>query len=125
MNENVTLRSNQRRALETLTTTGDITKAANAAGVTRQTVYRWLQEPDFKAALAEVESTALKTLSAELSILAREATGVIRQILRNKKAGSTVRLRAANSVLSNVLRFLELKELDERLTALEERLTWK
>ena len=50
MSENQTLTTKQRKALEALLLTGEPTAAATAAGVHRDTIYRWLKQPVFRDA---------------------------------------------------------------------------
>ena len=53
MLENVTPK--KRRAVEALLTNPDVTQAAKAAGVSRNTLYRWMKEPDFMVAVANMK----------------------------------------------------------------------
>src|SRR5436190_1559367 len=52
----------QRKAVEALLTTGEVSGAAEAAGVSRDTVYRWLKAPAFLAAVREAEARGLRAL---------------------------------------------------------------
>lgn len=124
MPDNITekkLKPNQRKAIETLLTSGSATEAAENAGVSRNTLYRWMQEPDFQAALAEAEAAALDSLSTRLVGLADQAAGALDDVFNNDKAGIGHRLRAADIVLSNLLRLRELVTIEARLSELEKR----
>lgn len=115
------IRSNQYRAIESLLTSGSATEAAEKAGVSRNTLYRWLQEPDFQAALAEAEAAALDSLSTRLVGLADQAAAALGDVFNSEKAGIGHRLRAADIVLSNLLRLRELVTIEQRLAELERR----
>ncbi len=46
----------QRRAVETLLATGEVAAAAREAGVSRDTLHRWLKQPLFGQAVREAEA---------------------------------------------------------------------
>lgn len=113
----------QLKALAALFETGDVSQATAAAGVNRSTFYRWANDdPLFKQAMAEAEAKALAFLSGRLVSLAGKATTVIEQVLDSPTATTPQRLRAADIVLSNLLRIRELVTLEERLQAIEANL---
>lgn len=57
MLENVTMK--KRRAVEALLTNLDVTQAAKADGVWRNTLYRWMKEKDFMVAMVGADADAL------------------------------------------------------------------
>lgn len=115
MGEKLTLR--QRKALETLVETGNVSQAADVAQVSRVTVHKWLKEEDFKAELRAAELDALEAFGRELVSLSRETAEVLRAALTDES--TSVRLRAAQMVLDGILRVRELVSFEERLTTLE------
>ena len=122
MSEKVTatfLPAKQRRCIEALVITGDVTQAAAAGNVARKTVYQWLKSADFREALKEAEADALDNLSRRLVSLADKAASVLETVLDDKKASNSQRLRASEIVLSNLLRMRELIDHEERLAAVE------
>jgi len=123
MVENATLGKltpRQRLALESLLVTGDVSEAAAAAGVRRQSVHRWLKEAPFKAALAEAEQEKLQALSRALMRLGDRATAALGQVFDSQAAQPGAKVRAADVVLARLLQLKELTDLEERLTDLEE-----
>lgn len=111
----------QRKAIETLLTSGDVSQAALAAGVNRATLYIWRRQPHFQDALKEAEAEAVEGLSRALAGLGDSAAQALRDALEpgNK---ITTRLRASEIVISNLLRLRELVDIEERLAALERTL---
>jgi len=109
----------QWRAVETLMTTGNVSEAASAAGCSRKTVYAWMQQQDFAAALKDAERLALSELSRNLAGLAQLATDTLRQVLTAGDVTTNAKLRAAETVIGNLLRVRELVDFEERLQALE------
>jgi transposase-like protein len=120
MPENTTLSPKQRKALEALITTGDTTSAAEAAGVHRDTLYRWLKQPLFATMLREAEAQAIDEVARVLIRLSRSAVGTLAQAMAERDAPLGPRIRAADITLSRLLQVRELATLEERLTALEQ-----
>ena len=117
MSENLTPK--RRKAIESLLTTGDIAAAARAAGVSRQTLYTWLREADFRAALQSAETAALESLSRALVRLGDKATATLDSAMSDDLAALPVKIRAADIVLSRLLQLRELVDLEARVTELE------
>ena len=112
----------QRRALESLLVTGDVTAAAAAASVTRQTVHRWLAQDAFKAALREGEAAKLEALSRSLVRLGDKAAQALEGALDDQAAQPGAKVRAADVVLGRLLQLRELVSLEQRVSDLEEAL---
>jgi len=117
MSENLTPR--KRKAIETLLTSGDVTQAARAAGVSRETLYRWLKAPDFQAALNDSTRQALESLSRTLVTLGDKAADTLRQALEDSTLAPGARVRAADIVLARILQLRELVDIETRLAKLE------
>lgn len=123
MGENVienSLRPRQTAAIAALLASGKVTDAAAAGGVTTKTVYAWLKQPDFSAALRTAESEALRGLSRRLAGLGDAAADALRDALdEGQPIGA--RLRAADLVTQRGPALLELTDLIERIAALENK----
>lgn len=118
MNGNLTPR--QRKALEVLLVTGDVTQAASAARVSRQTVHNWLKQAEFSAALEEGERAALAGISRALVRLGEQATQTLENAMTTPEIHPSTRVRAADIVLARLLQLRELVILEERVSKLEE-----
>ncbi len=75
MSENLTPR--KRRALAALLTEPTVKAAATRAGVSRETVYKYLGDSEFQAALAVAQSSALRGVVARLVGLLGRALDVL------------------------------------------------
>jgi len=115
------LKPNQRKAIEQLLMHGEIQTAAVAAGVSRDSIHRWLKEPVFVAALREAERLAIGTAARSLARLATKATTVLETAMDDHTAPMSTRIRAADTVLTRLIQLREFSDLEERLTALEDR----
>jgi transposase-like protein len=124
MVENMTekkLTPGQRKAIEALLTSGNVTAAATAAGVTRNTLYRWVRHDEtFVAELQAAEAEAVQGLSRVLAGLGDSAAAALKDALDSSQK-ITVRLRAAEIVTDRLLKIRELVELEQRITELEKR----
>ena len=114
------LTGKQRKAVEALLTTGEVAAAAQAAGVSRDTLYRWLKQPDFARAVREAEARALDDLSRLLVRLGRTAAATLAKAMAEPSAPWATRVRAADAALGRLLQLRELAQLEARVQALEE-----
>ena len=120
MTKKVTLK--QHLALGALLTEADVSKAADAAAVSRTTIYRWLKDPVFQNALSAAESEALAALSRKLVVLGGQAVFVLDDAMRDANTPVSSRIRAADIVLSRLLQLRELVQLDARVAEIEMRM---
>ncbi len=110
----------QRKAVEALLTTGEVTAAsAQAAGVSKDSIYRWLKEPLFLAAVREAEAKALDDLSRLLVRLGRTAAATLAKAMGDAATPPATRVRAADAVLGRLLQLRELATLEARVAELE------
>ncbi len=114
------LSSRQYRAIMPLITGGGVNEAAQAAGVTRRTITRWLELPEFRDELARAETETVRAASRRMARLADDALGVIESVMNDPKAGQHPRLRAAGLILDACLKWRESVSYEDRLRALEE-----
>jgi len=117
------LSSKQKAAITALLEGQTQTAAGASAGVARQTVQRWLNEPAFSAALREGSDGAIRAASARLAATAEHAVSAILATIHTPTTpGAAARLKAADSLLNHALKLREHVELVERLAALETKL---
>lgn len=107
----------------TLLAGGTWEDAAEAAGVSRRTVSRRLDDPSLRRRIDHERASVLYRIGDELASLSGLALGVYREILTDPTASSSQRLRAADGVLSTLRTYHVETALSDRFTQLEERLT--
>ena len=95
--------------------------ACAAANVPLRTLANWLAEDDFQDALRSAESLMVDHAARRLLALTDDAIGALAEELSpySKPQHS---LRAAELVLSHVLKWRELGDLETRIAALETKL---
>lgn len=101
-------------------TTRTVTAAAAQAKVTTRTIYRWLTDPDFKAALAAAEANVLAVTTRAVMAVMLAAVDTLKAAIDDPEAGHGVKVRAADLLLVHAPRLYELRTLEARLAALEE-----
>lgn len=95
--------------------------AAERAGVSKRTVYRRLEDPDFRRQVSKARSDLYSQAAGMLAANSVEAVTTL-QNLANDATSENVRLSAAKTMLELGSKLREAAELDERLTELESRL---
>lgn len=111
----------QQRAIAALLSTRNVAEAAQVAKVGARTLHRWLSEDAaFKAALATAEGELINTATRRLLQYQDAGISVIVSIMAERKNSPGIRLRAAMAVVDYMLKLRELRNIEERLSALEE-----
>jgi transposase-like protein len=110
----------QRKAVEALLATGEVSATAREIGVSRHTVHRWLKESAFQTAVREAEGQALDELSRLLVRLGRTAIATIAKAMSDPATPPAARVRAADAALGRLLQLRELAQLEARVQALEQ-----
>lgn len=116
---NGTLNPRQKKFLTALVAHPTVRAAAQAAGIAETTAWRYMQEPDFRAAVAERTDAVLAQTTSALVEDMNAARQVLRDVMKDKAETSSVRVRAATAVLDAGLRMAELLALAQRVAALE------
>jgi hypothetical protein len=117
----VTLSTKQQKAIAALLVSKDVQSAAIQAGVSERTLHRWINEDDpFRSALRAAEAQAIDDAVRRLVGAANSALNVLMVLMLDQKTPAAVRLRAAISVLEQLVKLRELNNLEQRIARLEE-----
>ena len=108
----------QQKAIAALLSERTTRDAAKAAGVSEKTLYQWLNEPAFRAALREAEKSILDDVTRRLSAGASLALDTLKKLVQSARHEST-KLRASVAWLELSLKYRDMHDIEERLTALE------
>lgn len=119
------LKPRQRRTIPVLLSTRSIQDASQMSGVPIRTIMRWLNEPIFKAALISAEDQVIDSTVRRLIDMSTQATDLLSSFMEDDDKNDGVRLRAAQTVLDNLLKMRELRTLDDRLAELEKKVFGK
>lgn len=111
----------QERAIRALLEHKSVSEAAASIGVGERTLYRWLTDPAFQQALSAAEGDLLDAATRRLLSLQDDAISTFADMLSDdSEASATVKLRAAQAVLDYMLKLRELRDIEQRLTTLEQ-----
>ena len=108
----------QQKAITALLSERTGRDAAKKAGVSEKTLYTWLADPDFRAALRSAEGDILDTVTRRLGVGQTLALDTLEKLIQAARHEST-KLTACVSWLNMFVKFRDMKNIDERLTALE------
>lgn len=112
----------QSLAISALLTTGDVSRAAEAAGVTRKTVHKWLKLPAFSAALEDAERNAFSDATRRLSGLLGRSLDELEKLLLKGDLTVSERIRVVQTIIDAAPRWRKNNSLDDRMRRLEEML---
>lgn len=114
------LKPRQLQAIEALLSSDTVPSAAKACGVPVRTLYNWLEEPAFIAALRRAENRVIDEAARRLARVTGKAIAALEAVLDDPASHPGVRVRAALGILEQTLKVRSARDLDERLSALEE-----
>ena len=112
----------QQKAIVALIETGTIKEAAEVAGIGQTTIFRWLQDSQFRRAYREARSRLVEIAISQVQKVCGEAVWVLQGIMNDKALAPGPRVSAARAVLDFAMKGVELEDLKERIEKLEERL---
>lgn len=110
----------QTRFLQAMLEESTISKAAAVAGISRETAYKYLKEPEFKAELDKRRSDCLndtvRYLQGKLALCSEQ----LMKIIENESTADQVKINAINTVFTNVKTMTETADVIARLEAIEQ-----
>ena len=118
--ENCTLSAKQQRTVIALLTCKTVAEAARAAQVSERSIYKWLKMVDFRQALSLAEGELIDQAVRRLLRLQDLSIDTIEAMLGDADASQAVRLRASQLVLEITLKLREQRDVEQRLSALEQ-----
>jgi hypothetical protein len=95
-------------------------EAAARAGLSERTIYRRMEDPEFRRRVTEARATMVESALGKVADGMSDAAAKLRELLAAQS--EAVRLGAARSLLELGIRLRESVELEQRLAAMEERL---
>jgi transposase-like protein len=105
------------KAIAALLSTRTIGEAAKACGVNDATLWRWLQLPDFAAQYRLARRQVVERAISELQAATSEAVETLKRNLHCENPA--VEIRAAQVIIEQAVKGVELIDLQERVERLE------
>ncbi len=113
----------QEKALASLLTEPTIEGVAKVVGISKTTLYQWLKEPAFKAALDEARALLFTDNLSLLKASLKAGVEALRLALTDPDATVANKITAGKTLIELALRANEQLEIEQRLAALESQMT--
>ena len=107
------------QAIAALLSHRNVEEAARAVGISANTLLRWTKEPEFDAAYREARRTAFSQSIARLQDASGAAVTTVLKIMLDLNAPAGTRLRAAEVVLEQATKAIEMEDIEARVAELE------
>ncbi len=107
------------QAIAALLSHRNVEEAARAVGISANTLLRWTKEPEFDAACREARRTAFSQSIARLQDASGAAVTTVLKIMLDTSAPAGTRLRAAEVVLEQTTKAMEMDDIEARVAELE------
>ncbi len=114
-------KANHAPAIAALLSTRTVRGAAVKCKLSEPTLYRLLQDQDFKAKYRAARRELVENTITQLQRDGADAAAALREIVKDKKTAPSVRVSAARVILEQGIKAVELVDLVERVEMLEER----
>jgi len=112
------LTGRQLAAIARLMAGDNVTRAAEACGIPRRTLTRWLAEETFTRALEAAQTAAIADSVRHLAGALSDASAAVIRLARESE-DEAIRLRAALAVSSMFRELRDASDIEARLAALE------
>lgn len=96
--------------------------AAEKVGISEATLWRWMQQEDFREKYQEAKLQAVSRVTARLRQSMTVSVDALIEMTENKKTPAMARVTAARTLLEYGFKAHELEDLQSRLEQVEERL---
>src|SRR3984957_20958552 len=117
-----TLTRRQLHALPFLISNPTVEMAAKQSGVSAKQIFDWLNQPVFRQELENRKNEAVNQAVDRLKATASKACDTLIGLLDHAESDS-IKHRVAVDMLNMTLKFMEFKDVEQRLKKLEETIT--
>ncbi|MBP3335212.1 MAG: hypothetical protein J6L61_03570 [Ruminiclostridium sp.] len=108
------------KLLETLLVYGNAERAAKALNITRNAIYKRLQDETFRAQYTAAQTAVINAVALELTAAVSDAVGALHDVATDDVATDSARISASNALLTHCNRYVETASILRRLDALEQ-----
>jgi transcriptional regulator with XRE-family HTH domain len=112
----------QDLAIMALLTEKTLKEAADKAGISEATLWRWMQQDDFKTKYTAAKNEAVEHVTGRLRHSMTIAVDTLIEMTTDRRTPATARVNAARTLLEYGFKAHETEELQQRLEQLEEHL---
>ena len=111
----------KEKAIACLIAQPSITLAAQEAGISQSTMYRWLNDEEFQMAYRKAKKEIVGHALTQVQKSVTKAVETLLEVMGNGVVESA-KVSAAKTILELAIKAVEIEELEERLTILERRM---
>ena len=101
--------------------TGSVTKATEKLEVSRRTISGRIATPECKRLLNEASMAGINEAATLMCSRLRDVVAFTYNLIGNEDMPPHIRLNAAQTLLQYAIRYAEIANLEQRITALEQR----
>ncbi|MDQ5827308.1 MAG: LacI family DNA-binding transcriptional regulator [Chloroflexota bacterium] len=116
------LPARQEAVLVALLAQPTLKEAAEAAGVSETTAWRYLQDEKFRERYRAAQRQCVEHIIVRVRQDAGAAVSALREIVDDRTAPASSRVQAARAILETVFKAVEVSEMEGRMEALEANL---
>jgi DNA-binding MurR/RpiR family transcriptional regulator len=109
----------QERAIVALIAAETVEKAAEQINVAPSTIYRWMQDKDFKNSYRNAKSELVTHAITRLQQISSESAETLREIMQDKEKPASARVTAARAILDTAIKAVEYENLLVRIEKIE------
>jgi transposase-like protein len=109
----------KEEAIAALRSQRSVEEAARVAGISAQTLYRWMKIPEFEAAYSEARQALFGQAVGRLQQAAGAAVTILLKVMYDSGASRTARLKAADRVLGHTKITGGMEAIGPRLRAVK------
>lgn len=113
------MRINDEQIISALLNCGSLRKAAESLGTTANTISNRLKKEDFRKRYEAAKSELLSETVGVMKLNLSGAVNTLTDVMNNKENPVTVRVSAADSLLRHSVRYIEVAEIESRISKLE------
>jgi hypothetical protein len=122
MKDKETLTRRQLHVLPFLISNPTVESAANQSGISAKQIFDWLNQPIFRQELENRKNEGVNQAVDRLKATASKACDTLIGLLDHAESES-VRHRVAVDMLNMTLKFMEFRDVEQRLRKLEDTIT--
>jgi hypothetical protein len=110
----------KEEAVAALLVQRNLEDAARAVGISAKTLLRWMKEPEFDAAYRTARRAAVGQAVTRLQQGTSAAATTLLKTMIDPTTPASVRVRAAECVMNQATKAIEIEDIQARLAALEQ-----
>jgi len=109
----------KQEAIVALLSQKNVDEAARSVDMPARTLYRWMKEEEFDAALRDAQRATFKQAVARLSQMCPAAVTTLGRVMADPNTPASTRGRVALGVVTHTTKAIEIEDVEARVSKLE------